>query len=74
MAAQITWDWWKNATAEPFTPSRETAPTAAEDAATRWEEDRSTGTECRSIDWAEIRPIYINWQKDNNKTCLYVIL
>lgn len=67
MAARTTWDWWKNATAEPFTPSRETAPTAAEDAATRWEEDRSTGTECRSIDWAEIRPIYIMVVKNTTK-------
>ena len=37
------------------------------DAATRWEEDRSTGTECRSIDWAEIRPIYIMVVKNATK-------
>ena len=39
----------------------------AEDAATRWEEDRSTGTECRSIDWAEMRPIYIMVVKNATK-------
>ena len=58
--------------AEPSTLERETAPTPAEDAATRWAEDKSTGTECRNIDWAEIRPIYIMIVKNatKNQACM----